>query len=50
MWKDGEWVKKRQKTGGQPGGKAAAGVTVGVATGAAVATEEEAIKDKEGEI
>ena len=46
MWKDGEWVKKRQKTGGQPGGKAA----IGVAAGAAVATGEEAIKDKEGEI
>jgi hypothetical protein len=35
-------VKKRQKTGGQLGGKAA--------IGAAAVTGEEAIKDKEGEI
>ena len=42
MWKDGERAKKRQKTGGQSRGKAAAG--------AAAAIGEEAIKDKEGEI
>ena len=46
MWKDGEQAKKRQKTGGQLGGKAA----VGAATRAAAAIGEEAIKDKEGEI
>ena len=46
MWKNSEWVKKRQKTGGQLGGK----VAVGVAIGAVVATGEDAIKDKKGEI
>ena len=46
MWKDGERAKKRQKTGGQLGGKAAARA----ATGAAAATGEEAIKDEKGEI
>ena len=46
MWKDSERAKKRQKTKGQLGGKAA----VGAATGAAAATGEEAIKDKKGEI
>jgi len=41
MWKDGERVKKRQKTtaGGLLRGKAAAGV--------AIAAGEEAIKEKE---
>ena len=42
MWKDGKRVKKRQKTGGQLRGKAAAGT--------AAAIKEEAIKDKKGEI
>ena len=46
MWKDSERAKKRQKTGRQPGGK----VAIGVATGAAAVTGEEAIKDKEGGI
>ena len=46
MWKDSERAKKRQKTEGQLGGKAA----VEVAIGAAAATGEEAIKDKKGEI
>ena len=45
MWKDNEWVKKRQKTAkwaeGQLGGKAAAGAAVEAAA---------AIKDKEGDI
>jgi hypothetical protein len=43
-------VKKRQKTKGQLGGKAAIRAAVGAAIGAAVAIREEAIKDKEGEI
>ena len=42
MWKDGERAKKRQKTGGQLGGK--------VATGAAAATAEKAVKEEEEEI
>ena len=42
MWKDGERAKKRQKTAGRAGGGKAA-------VGAAVAAEEEAIKE-EGEI
>jgi hypothetical protein len=46
MWKDGKRAKKRQKIKRQLGGKAA----VGVATGAAAAIKEEAIKNKEGEI
>ena len=46
MWKDGKWVKKKQKTGGQPKKKTAVKVT----TGAAAAIGEEAIKDKKGEI
>jgi hypothetical protein len=50
MWKDSEQAKKRQKTEGQLGGKAATGAAAGAATGAAAATGEEAIKDEEGEI
>ena len=46
MWKDSEWVKKRQKTKRQPRGKTA----VRVAVRAAVAIGEKAIKDKKGEI
>ena len=44
MWKDSERAKKRQKTEGQLGGKITAGAV------AAVATEEEAVKEKKGEI
>ena len=50
MWKDGERAKKRQKTEGQLGGKAATGAAAGAATRAAAAIGEEAIKDKKGEI
>jgi len=45
MWKDGERAKKRQKTAGRPGGQLGGKA----AAGAAVAVEEEAIKE-EGEI
>ena len=44
MWKDGERARKRQKTEGQLGGKAAAGAAAAAATG------EEAVKEEEGEI
>ena len=46
MWKDSKQVKKRQKTKGQLGGKAAAKVAIGVA----VVIKKEAIKNKKGEI
>ena len=46
MWKDSERAKKRQKTEGQLRGKTA----TGVATMAAAAIGEEAIKDKKEEI
>ena len=42
MWKDSEWVKKRQKTAKQAGGQLGGKV--------AEAIGEKAIKDKEGEI
>ena len=48
MWKDSKQAKKRQKTEGQLGGKAAAGAAT--AAGAAAATGEEAVKEEKGEI
>ena len=44
MQKDGKQAKKRQKTEGQLRGEAAAGAAT------ATATEEEAVKEKKGEI
>ena len=46
MWKNSEWVKKKQKIKGQLGGK----VAIKAATGAVVVIKKEAIKDKKGEI
>jgi len=45
MWKDGKWVKKRQKTAKWAEGQLEEKAATGAATGAATA-----IKDKEGDI
>ena len=44
MWKDGEQVRKRQKTEGQLRGETTIGVPAAAATG------KEAVKKEEGEI